>query len=199
MATIVRLNQSITNADAPRLREILTSDDFSGTGELVGSMTSAALGGEPMQWSGVPGWTREDGAIRTPQGSINDILTLEDMPENLIVTYRVVRMPSNGFLALSLRSTSNGRDRVVLGITNLGFIWFENRKDGQTTRSPAVNGVRQGDIIGIRAVGENLEATINGGIVNTWTTDILGRGDLRLSTYPIIDAAIDDLVVEVAR
>ena len=199
MATIVRLNQSITNADAPRLREILTSDDFSGTGELVGSMTSAALGGEPMQWSGVPGWTREDGAIRTPQGSINELLELEDMPENLIVTYRVVRMPSNGFLALSLRYTSNGRDRVVLGITNLGFIWFENRKDGQTTRSPAVSGVRQGDIIGIKAVGENLEATINGEIVNTWTTDILGRGDLRLSTYPIIDAAIDDLVVEVAR
>lgn len=199
MATIVRLNQSITDTSAPRLREIITSDDFSGEGELVGSMTSAALGGEPMKWSGIPGWTREDGAIRTPQGSINELLELADMPEDIEASCRVVRMPSNGFLALSLRSTSRGRDRVVLGITNLGFIWFENRKDGQTTRSPAVSGVRQGDIIGIRAVGENLEATINGQIVNTWTTDILGRGALRLSTYPIIDAAIDDLVVEVAR
>lgn len=199
MATIIRLNQSITNADAPRLREIVTSDDFSGTGELVGSMTSAALGGEPMQWSGVPGWTREDGAIRTPQESFNHRLEFEDMPENLIATYRVVRMPSNGYLALGLRSGNWGGDSVVVGITNTGHIWLENRKDGQTTRSPSVSGVKQGDIIGIKAIGESLEATVNGETVTTWTATVLGRGALRLFTYPIIDAAIDDFVVEVVR
>lgn len=199
MATIIRLNQSITNKDAPRLREIITSDDFSGTGELVGSMTSAALGGTPMQWEGVPGWTRHEGGLHTPQGSSFEVLDLNGLPADISVSYKVVSLPDiSGFLQLSMRMQDSS-NRVIFGLTNTASLWIESRFDGATVRSSTVGGVKVGDILTFTAEGENLTSAVNGVPVLTYETQVLTPGTMRLSTFPVINAVIDDLVVEAVR
>lgn len=195
MATIIRLNQAITNSDAPRLREIITSDDFSGTGELVGSMTSAALGGTPMKWEGTPGgWTRHEGGIHTPQGSSNENIELNGLPADISVSYKVVSLPDAGFLSVSMRMQS-AVNRVVFGLTNTASLWIENRVDGATTRSSVVGGVKVGDILTFTADGANLTSAVNGSPVLTYEAQIVAPGAMRLSTYPVINATIDDLIV----
>ena len=196
MATIIRLNQSITNNDAPRLSEIITSDDFSGTGELVGSMTSAALGGEPMQWKGVAGgWTRHEGGIHTPQGSYAQHLELYGLPADISVSYKVVSLPDSGFLSVSVR-TQDSNNREVFGLTDKAELWIENRLEGVTTRSKIVGGVEVGDILTFTADGVNLTSAVNGVPVLTYEAQITAPGWMRLSTYPVINATIDDLIVE---
>lgn len=194
MATIIRLNQSITNNNAPRLRKAITSDDFSGTGELVGSMTSAALGGTPMQWGGNPGWTRHNGGIHTPQGSSAQVLELNGLPADLAVSYRAVTLPDSGYIALSVRM-QDSYNRVVFCLGTGGSVWIQNRIDGGIEQSSTANGVKAGDILTFAADGDHLTASINGLPVLSYTAQILEAGTMRLSTSPVINAVIDDLVI----
>lgn len=195
MAIIIRLDQAITDNDAPRLREIITSDDFSGTGELVGSMTSAALGGVPMQWEGTPGgWTRANGGIRTPQGSSNEVLELNGLPADMTVECKVVELPDAGFVSVSMRM-QNASNRVVFGLTNTGSVWIENRVGGVTSRSSVVGGVNVGDRLSFTADGDQLTTAINGETVLSYAAQIAEAGTMRLSAYPVINAVIDDLII----
>ena len=195
MATIIRLNQSITDDTAPRIREVITSDDFSGSGELVGSLTSAALGGTPMQWEGEAGWTRHQGGIRTPQGSSTQVLELNGLPENYAASFKVLKLPDTGYVSVSTRMKNVG-NRCLFGLTNTGSVWIENRVDSTTSRSDTASGVKVGDIITFETDGSNLHARINGELVLSYAAQIFGEGIMRLSAYPVVDAVLDDLIIE---
>lgn len=199
MATVIRLNQSIVNDDAPRLRQVITSDDFSGTGEIVGSMSSAAFGGTPMLWEGTPGgWTRAQGGIYSPQGSSNEVLEMSGLPADMTASYTVVELPDAGYVAVSIRMKNVG-NRVVFGLTNTGALWIENRVDGVTTRSSVAHvGVRGGDRLEFIADGNALISAVNGIPALSYDAQISGEGIMRLSTYPVINAVIDDLVITTA-
>ena len=62
-----------------------------------------------------------------------------------------------------------------------------------------MEGVEVGDILTFTANGVNLTSSVNGVPVLTYEAQVVTPGTMRLSTYPVIDATIDDLVVEVAR
>lgn len=196
MATIIRLNQSITDESAPRIRRIITSDDFAGAGELVGTMTTAALGGQPMGWEGASeGFTRADGVLHTPTAP-GRRASLLGLPANIAATYRVVSLPSNGRLLLSLRGNDDFTNRVIMRLEHDGTLSIEESIDMTTQSLASTTGVRVGDRLTFVADGATLTANINGEPAVTAVTTVNSPGELRLSTYPAIVASIDDLIVE---
>lgn len=197
MATIIRLNESITDKSAPRIRHLVTSDDFSGSGNLVGTSTTAALGGTPMEWVGAAeGFTRESGTLRINPPSRGQEAKLLGLPENLAVTYKVVELPPNGRLLLSVRGINGFANRVIMRLESTGALSIENTVDGTTQSLGSVSGVRPGDTVTLTAIGTALTAYINGAPSLNAVTTVVTPGDFMFSTYPEIDAAIDDLVIE---
>lgn len=197
MATIIRLDQSITNSDAPRILKPITSDDFSGSGEIVGSTTTAALGGTPMQWGGLAGgWIRENGGIRAQDAPTNRNIELRPLPQDISVRFTAVTIPTNGRIIISLRSSEDAATRASLRLEAGGVLRFENRVNDVIEPSSTVNAVSAGDRVQILAEGDTLKALVNGVSVLSFTTPITGSGGVRLSTYQESTAVIDDLVIE---
>lgn len=197
MATIIRISQSITDINAPRILEVITSDDFSGSGEIVGSTTTAALGGTPMQWGGIAGgWIRENGGIRAQDAPTNRNIELRPLPQDLSVRFTAATIPTNGRVLISLRSSEDASTRASLRLEAGGVLRFENRVSDVVETSNTVNAVNAGDRVQILAEGNTLKALVNGVSVLSFTTSITGSGGVRLSAYLESAAVIDDLVIE---
>lgn len=197
MATIIRLDHQITDVSAPRVLITLTSDDFSQTGEIVGSMTSAALGGAPMQWGGIEGgWIRENGGIRAQDAPTNRNIELRPLPQDISVRFTAVTIPTNGRIIISLRSSEDASTRASLRLEAGGVLRFENRVNDAIELSNTVNAVNAGDRVQIMAEGDSLKALVNGVSVLSFTTSITGPGGVRLSAYRESTAVIDDLKIE---
>lgn len=197
MAIIIRLDQSITNSNAPRILEAITSDDFSGSGEIVGSTTTAALGGSPMQWGGIEGgWIRENGGIRAQDAPTSRNIELRPLPQDLSVRFTAVTIPTNGRIIISLRSSEDASTRASLRLEAGGVLRFENRVNDAIELSNTVNAVNAGDRVQIMAEGDSLKALVNGVRVLSFTTSITGPGGVRLSAYLESTAVIDDLKIE---
>lgn len=197
MATVIRLDHQITDVSAPRVLITLTSDDFSQTGEIVGSMTSAALGGDPMEWGGLAGgWIRENGGIRAQDAPTNRNIELRPLPQDVSVRFTAVTLPTNGRVIISLRSSEDASTRASLRLEAGGVLRFENRVNNVIETSNTVNAVNAGDRVQILAEGESLKALVNGVAVLSFTTSITGPGGVRLSTYLESTAVIDDLKIE---
>lgn len=200
MATIIRLNEEITDKNAPVLRATITSDDFSGSGEIVGSLTSAVLGGVPMTWGGASGgWTREDGGIVTPQNSYHNALVLAGLPADLSATVTVRELPSGqGDRAMiSLRATPTRNTRIYLRFFGDGSlsIW-ERISDVESEVADSGPGtVRVGDRISFELSGTTARALVNGEVVASGAVTYTAAGEMALTTYPITRAVLDDLVI----
>lgn len=192
-------NFHITDPEWPvyDIRRTITSDDFSGTGELVGSLTSAALGGVPMTWQGeTDGWTRHNGGILSPSTSYVNRLVLPSMPNDLYVGVRIKQLPSAGRFILSLRYNETDNDRVILWVTYRGGVALRQQVKGvETGTSELAGAVRLGDIVGIEARGDKLRVLVNGRVKLEWSTQVVAGGSVALSTWPVNNSAVDDLVV----
>lgn len=201
---ILRGNFNITDPDWPTytIRKIITSDDFSGTGELVGSMTSATLGGVPMQWGGKVGaWTRQDGGITTPTGSYYDELTLADMPADVSVSTVIRDMggstSSGDQFIISVRASADRKDRTRASFYANGSVRLDQyTADGGRVMGDLVGGAfKLGDRVGIEANGKKAAATVNGHKIVEWDTEVLAPGDIVFTTYPLVDFILDDVIV----
>lgn len=196
---IIPGNFTITDPTWPiyNIRRVITSDDFSGSGELVGAMTSAALGGTPMTWDGVAGgWTRHQGAIRSPQENYNHNLILGGLPADIFIGFRMVSLPDTGRLVVSARASTSSDTRIMLRVISDGSVQFEQRIGGTiTTSSIKYGAVANGDHVGFEVRGSQVSALVNQREVLTWETGVTAAGQIVLSTYPINTSVIDDLTV----
>lgn len=182
------------------IAKIITSDDFSGSGDIAGNMTSAALGGIPAMWGGTPGgWTRSAGGAKTPQVSWLHELNMPtpaDTSVSFVVTAANLISSDTERILVSLRSNAERTSRQILRIEQSGKLWHEIRNDGATSYGKsALNAFEVGDRITFEVKGSTVRTLVNGEVVLEDVAVVEGAGDLVFTTYPIADITIDDVIV----
>lgn len=187
-----------TNVPVYPLHRPITSDDFSGTGEIVGSLTSAAMGGKPMMWEGNAGtWTRASGgAIPTPEGPYGSI-DLEGFEDGTTAHVTIGSMPADQYkwfvIAFGVSTTS----RVVARLRGDGSILIQQDLDGTRTDLGTTGAVFAADdrvSFGVR--GGVATASVNGVPKLSVPTTVPDTSRLMLSYYPAAGTGrIDDVLV----
>lgn len=192
-----------TTTATPALKpgEIFTSDTFTGTGPLVGQMTSAALGGTPVAWEGAAGMTVEGGkaiAGATAAGKAILAAGLADVK----IEFTLVARPTSGDMGITLRDGLSAKRciRIGIGATMLRVQRYDPSESivipgAQVSLGPASDGTK----ITITLKGERIVVT-GQGKVNPYTIDVtdsvvLGPGAITVSAAAGSGAAIDGLVV----
>ena len=194
---------TITDPNVPRypLRKTLTSDDFTGTGELAGTLTNAALGGEPALWGGATpsGWERLNGALTTtPDLGGAGNLTLPGLVDGAEVEFKVSQLAAEtAWIYVSLRASPT--DRVYVGLRGSGRMTVQQDVGG--------SGSTLASFEGAFTTGDRIKLGVSGGVASVWV-----NGDplppqtftaptpsyLAFSYYPANGVgALDDLVVTV--
>ena len=106
--------QATTTATPPLAPgDIFTSDTFTGSGSLVGQMTSAALGGSPARWEGTPGMVVTGGKAVAGDAAAGTA-TLAAGLADLKVEFTLAARPTAGSANITLRDTADGK--IILNI-----------------------------------------------------------------------------------
>lgn len=106
--------QATTTATPPLAPgDIFTSDTFTGSGSLVGQMTSAALGGSPARWEGTPGMVVTGGKAVAGDAAAGTA-TLAAGLADLKVEFTLAARPTTGSANITLRDTADGK--IILNI-----------------------------------------------------------------------------------
>ena len=191
---------SVPRYPLPRQRKTLTSDDFTGAGDPVGTLTTASLGGTPALWGGSTpsGWERSGGVlIPTTAGGAGN-LTMDGLMDGAAVEVTVVELPpTNGSLYLSLRSSETVR-------THLGILWDgrlvirEQDATGQRDLATAGSAYSAGDRLRFGVDQGIATVSVNGEVVASAPTTSPAPTYMALSYYPNSSTgALDDLVVTI--
>lgn len=193
--------QATTTATPPLAPgDIFTSDTFTGSGSLVGQMTSAALGGSPARWAGDAGMMVESGKA-VAGASAAGTATLDAGLADLKVEFTLAARPTTGMANITLRDTADGK--IILNILpNLMRVQRLSKAAGNTIVGLNIS-------IGDASVGSKFAFTLKGdaltltGTANDGTkftrtgTDSahLLAGAVGVQTTAGSGFAIDDLVV----
>ena len=194
MATIIRLNESITDKSAPKLPVVLTSDTFD-TGDLT--MSGAQLGGEPWPISVYSDtWSRQDGGITTTGGGA---LSLNDLPSDIIVKLTIKSLPDAGRLSISSRAGSPPTEnREVVDINYDGSVRLNPRIDNVQQPGPysAAGVVKPGSVVTFSTVGNDVKVLVDGEVVAEQGASVPAGGTLFLASYQMTGGlVVDDLVI----
>lgn len=197
MATIIRLNQAITDMNAPKVVEVITSHSFNG-GDL--SKTDTAFGGREWQMANTDNaWQPSQGGITA---SARGALSLSGLPEDLGIEITVRSLQDSGRLLLSLRvDTETGDNREVLEINSDGSIRFNPRVGGHQHAGAWYSAglVKSGSKVKIAAVDNVVRAYVDGKLAIEQPTIAPIGNLLMVSTYQISSGLlIDDLIVTAA-
>lgn len=192
-----------TTTATPALKpgDIFTSDTFTGTGSLVGQMTSAALGGTPVKWEGAAGMVVEGGKAVAGASAAGKAILAAGLAD-VKLEFTLVARPTSGELGITLRDALNVNRNIRIGIGP--SLLRVQRYDpagstvipgAQTVLGPASDGTK----ITVILKGEKVTVTGQGN-VNPYTIDVtdsvvLGPGAITVSAPAGSGAAIDDLVV----
>lgn len=194
---------TITDPAVPRysLRKTLTSDDFTGTGELAGMLTNAALGGDPVLWGGSTpsGWERRNGTLATtPALGGAGTLTLPGLVDGVEVEFEVSQLPAEtGWMYVSLRASPT--DRVHVGLRGSGRLTIQQDVGGTgSTLATLEEAFTTGDRIKLGVSGGVASVWVNGDPLSSQAFTAPTPSYLALSYFPADGvAALDDLVVTV--
>lgn len=146
--------QATTTATPPLAPgDVFTSDTFTGSGSLVGQMTSAALGGNPARWEGTPGMVVTGGKAVAGDAAAGTA-TLAAGLADLKVEFTLAARPTTGSANITLRDTADGR--IILNIMpNLMRVQRLSKTAGNTIVGLNVN-------IGEASVGAKFTFTLKG-------------------------------------
>lgn len=184
----------------PKQRKTLTSDDFTGAGDPVGTLTTAALGGTPALWGGSTpsGWERSEGVlIPTLAGGAGN-LTLDGLMDGTAVEVTVVELPpTGGSIFLSLRISETVRTHLVM-LGNGNLVIREQNEAGQRDIATAGSAYSAGDRLRFGVDQGIATLSVNGVVVASAPTTSPAPTYMTLSYYPTSGTgALDDLVVTV--
>lgn len=193
--------QATTTATPPLAAgDIFTSDTFTGSGSLVGQMTSAALGGSPARWAGDAGMMVESGKA-VAGASAAGTATLDAGLADLKVEFTLAARPTTGSANIILRSTREGQ--IILNIApNFMRVQRLSKTAGNTVvgLNVSIGEASDGTKFTFTLKGDNLTltGTANDGTKFTRTgTDSahLLAGAVGVQATAGSGFAIDDLVV----
>lgn len=200
--TIVGSPVQATTTATPALKpgDIFTSDTFTGTGSLVGQMTSAALGGTPVKWEGAAGMTVEGGKA-VAGASAAGKATLAAGLADVKVEFTLGALPARGTGNVSLRDTSGGRININFHPSMVRVQRFS------ATGNIAISGAQKS--IGDASVGHKFSLTLKQENISFSGVDNTGKpfsltvtdaahtvaGDVGVQADAGSGFAIDDVVV----
>lgn len=199
---IIDGNFTITDPDWPvyRIRNIITSDNFTGAGPLAGSTTDTHAGGAPMEWSGNP-----TGYERGPEGLLVGagdpvMVRLPQLPADIQISFTMsalAALPTSD-LVVSARSSTSTTNRVAIHIQRSRIHITERIGGSYRLRETGVFTVTSDDLITIGLAGDTCTVHANGHLVVTSTVETLGDGHVGFSRSVEVSkdvARIRDLVV----
>lgn len=169
---------------APALNPILVSDTFaSGSGEIVGRVADAGLGGTARTWEGTTGLytiasgTAGEGA--TAAGQVGFPLDVADME----VSAKIVALPSTAG-AISIYARFQAADRLYrVNVFGSGGMTVQKRAGGSLTTVPGDWGAAPavGGTIALRVVGDQISVLVDGVLRETVTDgSVAGPGGARV-------------------
>lgn len=198
---IIRGNFHIDDPDWPKyaIRKIITSDTFSRSGYLPGSMSDTALGGLPMKWEGRgDGWSVLNGVARPSQKNWADEARLVGLPADVGVYFTLASEDNaTGSLMINLRSSSDNNRRIRIEILHNGSIRLGEYVDGsQTNFTDYVSRVAAvGDTVAVEASGNTVTVAVNESEIIRHGMSTTQAGDVWLGAYPLSDRRVDDLII----
>lgn len=195
----VQATTTVTPALSPG--DIFTSDTFTGTGSLVGQMTSAALGGTPVRWEGAAGMVVEGGRAAAGSSAAGKA-TLAAGLADVKIEFTLVTRPTTGTGNISLRETSGGRININFTTNSVRVQRFS-----ATAGNTVLSGVQK--TIGDTSHGKKFTLTLKGESITFTGTDNVGApfsltatdaghlvaGDVGVQADTGSGFAIDDVVV----
>ena len=199
---IIDGNFTITDPDWPvyRIRNIVTSDNFTGAGSLAGSTTDTHAGGAPMEWSGSPtGYERGPEGLLVGAGDAQ-MVRLPQLPADIQISFTMSALAalSTSDLVVSARSSTGMANRVAIHIQRSRIHITERIGGSYRQRGTGVFTVTSDDLIMIGLAGDTCTVHANGHLVVTSTVETLGDGHVGLSRSKEVSedvARIRDLVV----
>lgn len=199
---IIDGNFTITDPEWPvyKIRNIVTSDNFTGAGALAGSMTDGYAGGTPMEWSGNPtGYDRSPDGLLVGAGDAN-MVRLPQLPADIQISFTMSALAalSTADLVVSARSSTSTANRVAIHIQANRIHITERIGGSYRQRETGVFTVTSDDLITIGLAGDTCTVHANGNLVVTSTVETLGDGHVGFSRSKEVSkdvARIRDLVV----
>lgn len=198
---IIEGNFRITDPDWPKyeIRKLITSDTFSRSGYISGSMSDAALGGLPMEWTGkADGWSVLDGVARPSQNAWQDEARLTGLPADVGISFTLASEENaSGSLMVNLRSSSDNNQRIRIEINRNGSIRVGEFVGGsQTNLSDYIlTDAGEGDTVAAEASGDTVTVAVNGSVIIRHAVTTAQAGDVWLGAYPLSDRRVDDLMI----
>lgn len=194
-----------TNATPPPAPgEVVTSDEFTYSGAILGKSSTATLGGTPMTWGGAAGM-ESDGSVLKASTTASGATTLPVGLKDVKVEFTLVALPTTGSLSIRLRNPGGGSSHgYVLNILPNSLRVQKFTAAGGTILSGAMAS------LGTASVGQKFSITLKGdtqtvtGVRNTGIPFTLTANDVETTLTGnniSVDAsagsgaAIDNLVV----
>lgn len=198
---IIEGNFRITDPDWPKyeIRKLITSDTFSRSGYISGSLSDAALGGIPMKWEGRgDGWSVLNGVARPSQKNWADEARLVGLPADVGIAFTLASEENaSGSLMINLRSSSDNNRRIRVEINGNGSIRVGEFVGGSQTNlnDYILTDAGVGDTVAVEASGDTVTVTVNGSVIVRHDVSVTQAGDVWLGAYPLSDRRVDDLMI----
>lgn len=205
-AQIIPGDFQITDPQWPRVTfwrqgNPFTSDDFSVARNPRDTLTTAALGGQPIAWTAYGSNFEAAGGTLRPPASGSGMLVVNAPKPDLEVSIKIVTLPTAGPVLLMARRDqldfSTMKNQVRIMIETDGKLTVDHNVNGalSTLIRPTVQAV-SGDVVSLQVVGSAVTAKINGAVVGTGTTGATGKGFTGVgSAVSGTNAVLDDFLV----